>query len=721
MGRHDPTGPPEARPAATLEGMVQRIVYENAETGFFVGRLQVPGRPDVVTFVGDLMAVSPGETIRVQGHWVDDPRWGRQLRVEQYETVLPTSVAGIEAYLSSGLIDGIGPVYAKRLVEAFGLETLRVIDEQPHRLRRVPGIGPKRAKQIREAWQEQRGIQSIMLFLQGHGISTSQAVRIYKRFGDAAVAVLRENPYQLAGEVSGLGFKGADKIAMNMGLAKDAPARAEAALQFVLQEAAGEGHVYLERRALLERTAELLEVAQEVLEGPLIQLVAQQVVVCENERMFLGALHAAETGCDTLIKRLRTAPLGEVTIDAERAIPWVEAALNLRLSPEQQQAVRLAASSKLLVITGGPGTGKTTVIKSLVAIFEAKKLRVCLAAPTGRAARRMEEATGKSAQTIHRLLEFSPKDGVFTRDENNPLMEEVVIVDESSMMDVQLMHSLLKAVPLKSRLILVGDVDQLPSVGAGAVLMDIIQSSTVPVVWLKTIFRQAAESGIITNAHRINRGDYPQFNSTDFFFVERKEPAKALATIVELVTERIPKRFDLDPKRDIQVLSPMHRGEAGVGQLNESLQEALNASGTPVPRRGLRVGDKVLQTRNNYELDAFNGDIGVLAVLDEANKEVQVNFDDRSVLYTYDQLDDLSLAYAVTVHKAQGSEYPCVVLALLNQHYMLLQRNLLYTAITRGKRLVIVVGHPGAVSSAIKNTSTSRRNTRLMERLRNLE
>ena len=720
MAERDPTSPPGTQAPASLEGVVQRIVYENADTGFFVARLQVPGRPDVVTFVGNLMAVSPGETIRLQGQWVDDKRWGRQLRVEHYETVLPTTVTGIEAYLSSGLIDGIGPVSAKRLVEAFGLETLRVIDEQPQRLRHVPGIGPKRAKQIREAWQEQRGIQSIMLFLQSHGISTSQAVRIYKRFGDAAVAVLRENPYQLAGEVSGLGFKGADKIAMNMGMAKDAPARAEAALRFVLQEAAGEGHVFLEHTELIERTAALLDVAKDVLEHPLIQLVVQSAVVRDEHRLYLSPLYAAETGCVAHLKRLRAAPLGEVRIDAERAIQWLEKAHRLRLSPEQQDAVRLAAANKILVITGGPGTGKTTVIKSLVSIFDAKRLRVCLAAPTGRAAKRMEEATGQPAQTIHRLLEFSPKEGAFTRDENNPLTDDVVIVDECSMVDVQLMHSLLRAVPLKARLFLVGDVDQLPSVGPGSVLMDIIQSNAVPVVWLKTIFRQAAESGIITNAHRINRGDYPQFNAADFFFVERKEPPKALETIVELVTDRIPQKFGLDPKRDIQVISPMHRGEAGVAQINESLQEALNPTGTPVPRRTLRVGDKVLQTRNNYELDVYNGDVGVLTVLDEANKEVQVNYDDRAVLHPFDDLDDLTLAYAVTVHKAQGSEYPCVVLALLNQHYMLLQRNMLYTAITRGKQLVIVVGHPAAVSTAIRNTSTSRRNTRLAERLRNM-
>ena len=708
-----------ATAAATLEGVVQRIVYENAETGFFVGRLQVPGRPDVVTFVGNLMAVSPGETIRLQGQWVEDNRWGRQLRVMQYETVLPTTVTGIEAYLSSGLIEGIGPVYAKRLVEAFGLETLRVIDEQPHRLRRVPGIGPKRAKQIREAWQEQRSIQSIMLFLQGHGISTSQAVRIYKRFGDAAVAVIRANPYALAGEVSGIGFRGADKIAMNMGIAKDAPERAEAALLYVLQEAAGEGHVYLEDADLRERTAELLDVDKEVLETPLIRLITQGVAVRDESRLYTSLLHAAELGCVQYLKRLLRSPKGEVTFDGERAIQWIEKTQGVRLSVEQLDAVRHSADSKVLVITGGPGTGKTTVIKSLLAMFEAKRLHVCLAAPTGRAAKRMEEATGRMALTIHRLLEFSPKDGAFVRDENNPLPDDVIIIDESSMVDVQLMHSLLKAVPIKARLLLVGDVDQLPSVGPGSVLMDVIQSNAVPVVWLKTIFRQAAESGIVTNAHRINRGDYPQFNAEDFFFVERKEPAKALETIVDLVTRRIPSKFGLDPKRDIQVVSPMHRGEAGVASINEALQQALNAEGTPVPRRSVRVGDKVLQTRNNYELDVYNGDVGVLTLLDEANQEVQVNYDDRAVLYGLDALDDLSLAYAVTVHKAQGSEYPCVVLALLNQHYMMLQRNMLYTAITRGKRLVIVVGHPGAVSMAVKNTSTSRRNTRLAERLRN--
>jgi exodeoxyribonuclease V alpha subunit len=710
---------PAAPVVATLEGVVQRIVYENPETGFFVARLQVPGRAEVVTFIGNLMAVSPGETIRLQGRWVEDTKWGRQLRVEQYETVLPTTVTGIEAYLSSGLIEGIGPVYAKRLVEAFGLETLRVIDEAPQRLRKVAGIGPKRANQIREAWQEQRAIQSIMLFLQGHGISTSQAVRIYKRYGDASVAVLRENPYRLAGEVSGIGFRGADKIAMNLGVPKDAPERAEAALQYVLDEAAGEGHVYLEEGELLGRTAALLEVPGEMLENPLIGLITHALVVRDESRLYSVNLHTAETACAKLLKRLLASPRGEVTIDAARAVAWVERTQQIQFSEEQREAVRRAAESKVLVITGGPGTGKTTVLRSLLAIFEAKRLRVCLAAPTGRAAKRMEEASGHLAQTLHRLLEFSPKQGGFTRDENNPLSEDVIIIDEASMIDVPLMYSLLKAVPVKARLFLVGDVDQLPSVGPGSVLMDIIQSNTVPVVWLKTVFRQAAESGIVSNAHRINRGEYPHFNPDDFFFVERKEPAHALATIVELVTDRIPKKFGFDPFRDIQVLSPMHRGEAGVSKLNESLQDALNASGVPVPRGMLRVGDKVLQTRNNYELDVYNGDVGILTLLDEANKEVQVTYEDRSVLYSFEDLDDLALAYAVTVHKSQGSEYPCVVLALLNQHYMMLQRNMIYTAITRGRRLVIVVGHPSAVSKAVHSTPTARRNTRLAERLRN--
>ena len=702
-----------------VEGVIDRIVYESEETGFFVGRLREEGKQELTTFVGNLMAISIGETIRLWGRWVDDKKWGRQLRVERYETVLPATVKGIEKYLGSGLIDGIGKTFAKRLVDAFGVETLRIIDEEPDRLRDVAGIGPKRAGQIRDGWARQRAVQSIMLFLQEHGVSVSQAVKIYKRYGDAAVAVMRENPYRLASDITGIGFKGADKIAGNLGIARDAPHRLEAGLLYALERASGQGHVFLPEDELTEAAAGLLEVPADALEQHVVGLVVRGEVVREDEAIFLRTLHAAERGCDQLLKRLIRTPAGEVPIRVDAAVRWVEKTHTIRLSDEQREGIRAAASSKVLVITGGPGTGKTTLINSILSIFEKKGLNVQLAAPTGRAAKRMELATDREARTIHRLLEFSPKQGGFARDENNPLAGDLIIIDESSMIDVHLMHHLLKAVPPHARLFLVGDVDQLPSVGPGNVLMDVISSNAVPVTWLKTIFRQAAQSGIIANAHRINRGEFPQFNAKDFFFVERKDPAKALETVLELVTTRIPRKFRLDPKRDIQVLTPMHRTETGVIRLNETLQAALNPDGEPVPRKAFRLGDKVMQLRNNYELDVYNGDVGVVSLVDEEAKEMQVQFDDRVVLYGFDDLDDLTLAYAATVHKSQGSEYPAVVLALMPQHYLLLQRNMLYTAITRGEKLVVIVGDPKAVAMAVRNNQVTRRHTRLAERLSN--
>lgn len=707
-------------PLVTIEGIIERIVYESEETGFFVARLREEGKSDLTTFVGNLMAISPGETIRIKGRWVDDKRFGRQIRTEAYETILPTSVTGIEKYLASGLIHGIGPVYARRLIDAFGVETLKVIDEMPERLLSVQGIGQKRAQKIREAWVEQKAIQSIMLFLQGHGIGTGQAVRIYKRYGDAAVAVLRENPYRLAEDISGIGFAGADKIAASLGIAKDSPKRLEAGLQFALQRAATDGHVLLPEDQLLKEAAELLGVDEAMLPGALVALVTDGTVARERNDIYLQALHAAEIGCDHHLKRLMRTPRGDITIHVEKAIQWAEKNFNLQLSDEQRQAVGIAAEAKVLVITGGPGTGKTTLINCLIAILRKKGLSVLLAAPTGRAAKRMEAATGHEAKTIHRLLEFSPKHGGFVRDENNPLDADLVVIDECSMVDVQLMESLLKALPAHARLFLVGDVDQLPSVGPGSVLMDIIASNVIPTVTLKTIFRQAAESGIITNAHLINRGQRPKFNDTDFFFIERKDPVKTLDTVLELVTDRIPKKFGLDPMRDIQVLAPMHRGDTGVANLNQALQEALNANGEPVPGRNFRLGDKVIQLKNNYDLDVYNGDVGVVTLVETEAKELHIQFDDRVVLYAFDELDNLGLAYAITVHKSQGSEYPAVVLPLVSQHFLLLQRNVLYTAITRGKKLVILVGQPKALHMAIRNTDVAKRNARLSDRLRNV-
>ncbi|MBN2307639.1 MAG: ATP-dependent RecD-like DNA helicase [Candidatus Hydrogenedentes bacterium] len=703
-----------------IEGTVERIVYESQESGFLVGRLIEEGKREPTTFVGNVIAVSAGETIRLWGRWVDDRKFGRQFRIERYETVVPSTAAAIEKYLGSGLVRGIGPAFAKRLVAAFGVETLRVIDEEPKRLRSVAGIGRTRAKRIREAWAGQKAIQSIMLFLQGHGIGVGQAVRIYKRYGDAAVAVLRENPYRLAQDIAGIGFRSADAIAEQLGIAKDSPKRAEAGLLYTLERASSEGHVYLPEAELIERAAALLAVEAGTLEGPLAAAVERRAAVRDGDALYLPALYEDETGCDRLLKRLVSVPLDPVPIKVDKAIEWVEARGGIQLSDEQRAAIRTAVSSKVMVITGGPGTGKTTVLNGLLDIFDKKGLAIQLAAPTGRAAKRMETATGREARTIHRLLEYSPKQGGFTRNEGNPVAADLVVIDECSMVDVGLMHSLLKAMPPQARVFLVGDVDQLPSVGPGNVLLDIIASAVFPVVWLKTVFRQAAESGIIANAHRINRGEYPEFNTTDFFFVERKDPAKAREAVLELVTERIPKKFGLDPKRDIQVLAPMHRGEVGVTRLNETLQAALNPSVAPIGRKSFGKGDKVMQLRNNYELDVYNGDVGVITVVDEELKEAQVVFDDeRAVVYAFEDLDELALAYASTVHKSQGSEYGAVVVPLLTQHYMMLVRNILYTAVTRAKALVIVVGDPKAVGLAVRNTDVARRNTRLADRLRN--
>jgi len=703
----------------TIEGVLDKIVFESADSGFFVGRVREAGKSDLVTIVGNVMAVSPGETIRLRGHWVNDKKFGRQLRIESWETLRPNSIEGIEKYLGSGLIKGIGPTYAKRLIAAFGTDALTIIDEHPERVLEVPGIGRKRAEQIRQAWAEQKSVRAIMVFLQGHGISTGQAAKIYKRYGDGAVAVLRENPYRLAEDISGIGFAGADKVAESLGVEKNSPQRMQAGLIFALQDAAGEGHVCVPEDRLISAAAELLGVDATLLPEAIRALESQRQIVRQGTDCFLSALHLAEAGCAHHMKRLIAAKKVDVSIDIEKAIAWVEKQQGIQLSEEQREALRMSVGAPVLVITGGPGTGKTTLVRGLIGIFEAKGLSVLLAAPTGRAAKRMEAATGRPSSTIHRLLEFSPRTGGFVRTEYDPLRAEMIVIDETSMVDVNLLNSLLRALPSDCRVVLVGDVDQLPSVGPGNVLMDVIASNAVPTVRLRTVFRQAAESGIIRNAHRINRGENPEFNAHDFFFVERPEAERAVGTLVELVTSRIPKKFGLDPMRDIQVLSPMHRGPVGVANINQALQAALNTQGAVTARRGFRIGDRVIQQRNNYDLDVFNGDMGRIESVDDDAQTYTIMFDGRPVIYGYEELDDLTLAYAITVHKSQGSEYPAVVMPLVAQHFMLLQRNVLYTGVTRAKKLVVLVGDPKALRRALHNTDVTRRHTRLAERLRN--
>lgn len=710
----------DAANAVTLEGTIERIVFENPDTGFVVGRLQREGVHGLDTFVGSLLAVSPGESVRLRGRWIEDKKFGPQLQVESFEVIVPSSVEGIEKYLGSGLINGIGPHFAKKLVQAFGAETLRVIDEQPARLRKVPGIGQKRAEQIRSAWESQKAIQAIMIFLQGHGIRPAQAARIYQAYGDKAIAVLRGNPYQLAEDIAGIGFHGADQIAQRLGIDSTSPKRLEAGLRHALLEALDQGHVYLDEPELLEAAAQVLGVSTAMLGMPLENLLAREGMVREGGAIFLTPSRDAEAGCAALLKRLVSAPLESPDINVDNAIKWVEREQGIELSPGQREAIRHACQDKVLIITGGPGTGKTTIIKGLLAILERKGLSFLLAAPTGRAAKRMESATGRSASTLHRLLEFSPKHRGFSRNEADPLVTDLLVADEASMIDINLMHAVLRALPPFARLILVGDVDQLPSVGPGSVLFDCIASGAVPVVRLDTVFRQADESGIIRNAHRVNRGQMPEFNDTDFFLIKRSEPAAALDTIVELVARRLPQKLGLNPLQDIQVLSPMRRGEAGTNRINEALQQALNPNGLPVGGRGIRVGDKLMQTRNNYELDVFNGDTGILTLHDPEGQEVEITFEDgRKAIYTYKNLEELSLAYAITIHKSQGSEYPTVIIPLLSQHYMMLQRNVLYTAITRGKQRVILVGDPKSIALATSNSRILRRNTHLAARLRN--
>jgi exodeoxyribonuclease V alpha subunit len=711
--------PPEEKGApVTIEGVIARIVFESAESGFYVARLREEGKVDLTTIVGAALAVAAGETVRVTGRWVKDPRFGRQLRVEGLETVMPKSPVGIERFLGSGLIKGIGPKYAKRLVAAFGVDTLRIIEDEPERLHGVEGIGRKRAEVIREAFSEHRAIRSLMVFLQGHGLSLNQAHRIYNRYGDRSVAVLRENPYRLIEDIPGMGFKGADAIADQLGIEKDSLLRAEAGLLHVLRSATGNGHVFLPADDLAAQSQELLGVDSDITASGLTSLVARGAVVREGDSAYLQALFEAESGCAKGLRRLLKGTKKKTSIDTARALAWVEDTLKIDLSPEQREAVAEAVAAPVMVITGGPGTGKTTVVNSILSIVEKKGFDVALAAPTGRAAKRLAEAADREARTLHRLLEYSPIQGGFTRNEAKPLAADIVVVDEMSMVDVHLFQGLLTALPDSAQLIMVGDVDQLPSVGPGNVLLDVIASLAVPTVRLKTVFRQAAESGIVANAHRVNQGQYPEFNAVDFFHVERDDPEKTLETVVELVTERIPKKFGLDPLRDVQVLAPMHRGAAGVARLNEALQQALNPRGQAVPGRPFCKGDKVMQLRNNYDLDVYNGDVGVVGPVDEDDQTAQIRYDDREVLYSSDMLDDVALAYAATIHKSQGSEYPAVVLPLMNQHYMMLHRNVLYTALTRAKRIVVVVGEERAIQRAVRNVESATRFTGLAERLR---
>jgi len=709
-----------------LAGLVERVTFHHADTGFCVLRVKARGHRDLVTTVGHAATISAGEWLTASGEWVNDRTYGPQFKARFLKTSAPTSVDGIEKYLASGMIRGIGPVYARKLVAAFADRVFDVIEGSPDRLREVAGIGPKRAERITAAWAEQKVVREIMVFLHSHGVGTARAVRIYKTYGADAVQVMSENPYRLARDIRGIGFKTADAIAMKLGIEKMAMVRVRAGIAYALTVAMDEGHCGLPREELVPLAVELLEVPAATVLTALDLELAEGSVVVETVRdipcVFLAGLHRAERTIAERLRCLATGPLPWPAVGADQALPWIATKTGLVLAESQAQALRLALTSKVLVITGGPGVGKTTIVNALLRILAAKGLDIQLCAPTGRAAKRMTETTGRQAKTIHRLLEVDPKTGGFKRGEDHPLESELIVLDETSMVDVWLMQALLRAVPDRAALLLVGDIDQLPSVGPGQVLTEIIGSAAVPVVRLTEVFRQAARSRIITNAHRINRGALPDLTKpvggSDFYFIPASDSETAVARIIELVRTRIPRRFEVDPIRDIQVLCPMNRGGAGARSLNVELQAALNPAAEPrIERFGWTFagGDKVMQTENDYDKDVFNGDIGYVTAVDAESGELTVAFDGRAVVYDFGELDRLVPAYATTIHKSQGSEYPAVVIPLLTQHYAMLQRNLLYTGVTRGKRLVVLVGQPKAVAVAVRNASGRRRWSKLGE------
>ncbi len=715
-----------------IHGFLEKISYHNEENDFVVAKLREKEKKELTTIIGNLSGINPGESLILTGKWVHNKRFGEQFQVETFEVTIPATLLGIQKYLASGLIKGIGPIMAERIVEKFGLHTLEVIEKKPERLSEVEGIGPKRISMIKKTWEEQKEIKEIMIFLQGHGVSAAYSAKIYKQYGNQSIEIVRENPYRLARDLYGTGFITADKIAQNLGIDRNSLIRAKAGLLYVLNQLTEEGHVYYPENQLIHKAREILHVDEDIIFQAVGELSKEKELFLEDldpeghiRAVFLAPFHVAETGVAQRLMNLKESPSNIRPIHPEKAIEWVEQKLNIELAGKQKEAVLLAATSKVLIITGGPGTGKTTIITAILRIFQQLKLRVLLAAPTGRAAKRMTEATGCEAKTLHRLLEYSPHRGGFKKDENNPLEGDVVIIDEASMVDTLLMHHLLKAIPSHAHLILVGDVDQLPSVGPGNVLKDIIRSGRFTVVTLAEIFRQAQESLIVVNAHKVNEGQFPILKETgkpemtDFQFIEEEDPEKILQNILDLCSERIPGQFKFHPLREIQVLTPMHKGIIGVANLNIELQKRLNPgqSGISHGTSNFRLGDKVMQTINNYDKDVFNGDIGWISKIDPEQREVAIDFDGRQVLYDYSDLDEVVLAYAVSVHKSQGSEYPVVLLPVTTQHYLLLQRNLIYTGITRAKKLVVLIGTKKALAIAIRNNKPQRRYTLLSERL----
>ena len=719
-----------ARPAApereALAGLVERLTFHNEDNGFCVLQVKARGHRDLVTVIGHAAMISPGEFIQASGAWVNDKKHGSQFKAQFLKAAPPTTAEGIKKYFASGMIKGIGPVYGGKLVEAFGQDVFDVIEANPDRLREVAGIGPKRADRIKAGWGDQKAIREIMIFLHANGVSTSRAVRIYKTYGVDAIEVISRNPYQLARDIRGIGFRSADQIAEKLGIEKTAVIRARAGILYALTEAMDDGHCGLPEDELLPAAAKLLEVPEDILVPALTQEIDAGSVVTDTvgDRacLFLAGLHRAEQTIAARLEELGRGGRPWRAIEPTKAIGWVEIKTGLAFADSQRRAIELALNSKVLVITGGPGVGKTTLVNAILKILGAKDVEIALAAPTGRAAKRLTETTGLEAKTIHRLLEVDPKTGGFKRCQDNPIEGDLLVIDETSMVDVPLMNALMKAVDNASALILVGDVDQLPSVGPGQVLADIIGSGAVPVVRLTEVFRQAAESRIIANAHRINQGQIPDLERpdgrSDFYFVGAKDPEDGVNKIIEIIRERLPKRFGLDPVRDVQLLCPMNRGALGARSLNLHMQQALNPSPSDkIEKFGwtFAVGDKVMQIENDYDKDVYNGDVGYVTGIDGEEGELEITFDERPVVYSFSDLDRVVLAYATTIHKAQGSEYQAIVIPVTKQHYMMLRRNLLYTGVTRGKRLVILVGDKRAVAIAVKGTAGRRRWSKLQE------
>jgi len=732
--------------------VVERITYQNPENGYSVLKVRAKNYAELVTVVGNLVDANVGSVLLIDGNWKIDPKYGRQFTAEAWEETMPATIYGIEKYLGSGLIRGVGPKYAKKIVQTFGTDTLDIIETDVNRLIEIPGIGGKRVKMIAESWERQKEIKNVMLFLQEHGVSTAFAAKIYRQYGNESIEKMKENPFRLADDIWGIGFKTADSIAEKLGIGKEAFIRLRSGIMYTLSALADEGHVFAEKEQLIIKASKLLEAEDTCIVMTLDQMLADKDVIREVvrrespdgaeagpaavEAIYLPPFYYAETGAANKLRRLGSQPAADrLWVQLRKArqktgnpslsvdVAKIEEAVQMKYDEVQADAIRKAALSKVMILTGGPGTGKTTTTQGIIAAYRAFGLKILLAAPTGRAAKRMTEATGLEAKTIHRLLECKPPEG-YQKNEENPLEGDVLIVDECSMIDIVLMNALLKAIPANMRLVLVGDIDQLPSVGAGNVLRDIIDSGVFPVIRLTRIFRQAQASQIIMNAHRINEGKMPELKNgkdTDFFFMAREDPEEVAAVIVELVKKKLPGYYRT-PASGIQVLTPMQRGAVGAAAMNMALQEALNPEGEGLRRAGAvyRVHDKVMQIRNNYDKEVFNGDIGMIEFVDIAERTLKVDFDGRSITYDMTELDELVHAYATTIHKAQGSEYPIVVMPVLMNHFVMLQRNLIYTGITRAKKILVMVGTRKALAYAVRNVTVTKRNTMLRERLANM-